>query len=202
MVYAWAFAAPFSFVIVRYYKHHSDWLHWHQLHDPRCLVPPHLYPVFVGEIVFEKLADRHALIGVIILTLSCLQFILGSVTVAAMKANKAISHQRLTQYRRCSPSPHPRRYPFAMRFISSVDGSLLSYVARLSCGLIFLFAFRSLQRVLLAAVKKCGANRIFKSLEDICVLKFLPSYTQQEFRSKYNRSRWVIVGNQSLISRR
>ena len=38
MVYAWAIAAPFSFVIVRYYKHHHHWLYWHQFFAQSTLI--------------------------------------------------------------------------------------------------------------------------------------------------------------------
>ena len=202
MVYAWAAAAPFAFIVVRYYKHHHDWLYWHQFFAQSTLIGASsaLFTLVSSEkSFFEKLVNGHALFGVIILTLSCLQFFLGSFVVFAIKSNKGISHQKKTLYRRCKLLHRTLGVILlTCGLFQVITGS--SYYPTLRVCLAFWY-FLILGFVLYKEYhwqrsKSVEQSGIFKSLEDICELKFLPSYTQQEFRSKISTgSRWVIAGN-------
>ena len=130
------------------------------VHINRCLLRA-IYPGFVGEIVFWKAGEWTRIIW-------ChnIDFVVLTIFFRVLRRLCYQIEQRYFPPKKNAlsplqtPSPHPRRYPFDLRFISSnYRKFILSYVACLSCVLVFpYFGFRSLQRVSLAAVEKCGAK--------------------------------------------
>ena len=202
MVYAWAIAAPFSFVIVRYYKHHHHWLYWHQFFAQSTLIGASsaLFTVVSSEkSFFERMADPHAIVGGLILTLSCFQFLLGTISAFGIKSNQNFSQQKAVYYRRCKRL-HRTLGPILLLcgLIQLFTGSswyptLFACLSVWVCLLLGLILYKEYHWQRAETVEQVG---IFKALEEICERKVLPSYTQQEFRSKISTgSRWVIVGN-------